>query len=79
MGREAEVGLVEQVMVWARGRSMAVEGCVFGCGLVTLVSYHTMVWYDEEPKPGSNRSPEGRAGPVFITVASHAICFCYLL
>lgn len=79
MGREAEVGLVEQVMAWARGRSMGGGGGVFGWGLVTLVSYHTVVWCDEEPKPGSSRSPEGRAGPVSITEASHASCFCYRL
>lgn len=52
-----------------------VEGYVFGCGLVTLASHYT----EGEPKPAGSRSPEGRAGPVFITEAFHSDCFCCLL
>lgn len=45
MGGEAEVGLVEQVMVWARGRSMAGgRRCVrMGTGDTGIIPHHGTV------------------------------------
>lgn len=51
------------------------EGCVFGCGLKSLASQHI----EGQPQPRDSRSPEGRAGPDFITEASHSGRFCCLL
>lgn len=51
------------------------ESCVFGCGLESLASQHI----EGQPQPRDSRSPEGRAGPDFITEASHSGRFCCLL
>lgn len=62
-----------------RTGSRWVERGVFGCGPVTLPSYHAVLRDDGEPKPRSSRFPQGRPEPVFTMEASHAGCFCCLL